>query len=215
MDAPIEVLTAMHISGEIAAENVSYEDFLRDFDGEHVEWIDGVVIRMSPITSDHNLITGFLFLLFKHLLALTGGGEVFTDPMIMRLETSRRGRAPDIQVLLPHKLHLIRKNEIAGAADLVVEVVSEDSQRRDRVEKFTEYERGRVPEYWILDPLRRESLFNSLGGSGLYELRPPDENGIYTSVVLPGLYLPADIFWRHPLPDAVETFRMAEAMMRD
>ena len=205
----------MNISGEIAAQNVSYEDFLRDFDSEHVEWIDGVVIRMSPITSEHNAITIFLILLFKNLLALTGGGEVYTDPMIMRLETSRRGRAPDIQVLLPHKLHLIRKNEIAGAADLAVEVVSEDSQRRDRVEKFTEYERGGVPEYWILDPLRKESLFNILGASGLYELRPPDENGIYTSVTLPRLKLPADIFWRQPLPDAVETFRMAEAMLRD
>lgn len=213
METPLQVRTVMNISGEVIAVDVRYEDFLRDFDGQHVEWIDGVVIRMSPVTTEHNALTGFLYLLFKNYLALTGGGEVFTDPVIMRLEAGRRGRSPDIQVLLPDKLHLIQKQEVAGAADLVVEVVSEESQRRDRVEKFTEYERGGVREYWIVDPLRKETLFYVIGEAGLYELRSLDTNGIYQSVVLPRLRLPLDILWRAPLPNAIEVFRLTEAML--
>ncbi len=39
-----------------------------------------------------------------------------------------------------------------GMADLVIEVVSDDSVARDRADKFYEYQTAGIQEYWIIDP---------------------------------------------------------------
>ncbi len=213
MERAFEAPTVMNISGDVIARDVSYEDFLNRYDGEHVEWIDGVVITMSPVTPDNNRISGFASRLLATYLELAGGGEVFTDPVVMRLPNQHRGRAPDIQVVLPANTHLVQGQEIAGPADLVVEVISPGSQHRDRVEKFAEYERAGVKEYWILDPTRHETLFYVLNAQGLYELQEPDEHGVYHSVVLDHLTIPAGIFWRDPLPNTVEILQMVQFML--
>jgi Uma2 family endonuclease len=41
---------------------------------------------------------------------------------------------------------------LQSAPDLVIEIVSPESGRKDRREKFRLYERYGVGEYWILDP---------------------------------------------------------------
>ena len=43
-----------------------------------------------------------------------------------------------------------------GAPDLVIEVSSPESAGRDRGEKFLEYEKARVREYWLIDPEREQ-----------------------------------------------------------
>lgn len=185
-------------SGSIIATDVGYEEFLHRYEGQRVEWIDGSVIEISPVSSDHNTISVFAITLFQAYLERTGGGRVFHDPMVMRPGDDFPGRSPDIQVILPHKYPIIGQNEIAGAADLVVEIVSPDSHRRDRVEKFNEYERAGVPEYWILDPIQRETLFYQLAPEGIYQHIPVDPDGYYQSRVLDRLRIKADLFWHPP-----------------
>lgn len=200
--------------GEVIAENVPYDDFLDKFDEMRVEWIDGTVIRMSPATPKHAGITGFLQLLFSNYLAFRDGGRVLTDVVIVKFSAAaKRGRAPDVIVILPDNLDIIKDRDIIGAPDLVVEVVSADSHSRDRVEKFAEYQRGGIREYWIIDPIRREALFYVLGDDGKYQSINPDDNGLYRSTVLDKLVIAPDIFWRESLPDGVETFRLVETML--
>jgi Uma2 family endonuclease len=201
--------------GEVIATNVSYEGFLKNFSDQHVEWIDGNVIQMSPSTPPHNQLLIFLASLLRNYVGFIGGGEIFVDSVVIRSEKQRRGRAPDVAVVLPHNYGIIKDNDISGAPDLVIEIVSPDSHRRDRVEKFTEYERLGVPEYWIIDPIRKETLFYILGNDKKYKSIEPDENGLYHSTVLDKLKIAVEIFWREKLPDGVETFRMVEALFSE
>jgi hypothetical protein len=45
----VDVPGTVRISGKIIARNVSYEEFMNGFEGQHVEWVNGVVIEMSSI----------------------------------------------------------------------------------------------------------------------------------------------------------------------
>ncbi|MBI4586646.1 MAG: Uma2 family endonuclease, partial [Planctomycetes bacterium] len=83
---------------------------------------------------------------------------------------------------------------------LAVEVVSPDSRERDRVEKFCEYERGGVREYWLIDPEEKRADFYQLGEDGKCRLAPAGPDGIYRSAVLPGLWIRTDWLWQEPLP---------------
>jgi Uma2 family endonuclease len=69
----------------------------------------------------------------------------------------------------------------------VVEVISDDSVHRDRVEKFLEYEREGVREYWIVDPRpRRKAIDVFVLEHGSFVPLSVDEEGWLQSKALPG-----------------------------
>jgi Uma2 family endonuclease len=193
----------------VIATGISFEQYMEQYAADYAEWVNGEVIRMSPVREIHDSIFRFLIMLFTAYLEQTGG-TLRVAPFVMRLDHARE---PDLQVILPEHLERIKDTLVDGPADLVVEIVSPESTERDRGDKFAEYERGGVAEYWIVDAVRKETLFYVLNADGIYEGHKPDEAGEYHSVVLSRLHLPADIFWRHLLPTLTETVRMVEAML--
>lgn len=79
-------------------------------------------------------------------------GEIIFAPIKVRLWPGKY-REPDI--VFVNKAHADRIHEEYWAgADLVVEIVSPDAsgRKRDLREKRRDYARGRIPEYWIVDP---------------------------------------------------------------
>ncbi|MDW8290080.1 MAG: Uma2 family endonuclease, partial [Armatimonadota bacterium] len=69
------------------------------------------------------------------------------------------GRSPDILFVSQQNLHRLKPTYLDGPADLVVEIISPESEERDRTQKFSEYERGGVREYWLIDPEKRLAEF--------------------------------------------------------
>jgi Uma2 family endonuclease len=200
--------------GRVVAENVPYEEYLTGKYGRHVEWIHGVVVAMMPIDIHHNDISQFLCALLDTYVHLTTGGRLLSEPMVMRASRDLPARQPDVQVLLQDRLHLLQEYEVAGAANLVVEIVSPGTEDTDRGAKFREYEKGGVPEYWILDRKRREALFYVLGDDGLYHNHLPVD-GSYTSAVLPKLKLSVDILWQETPPSVPDTVKLVEEMLKE
>ncbi|GIL12639.1 MAG: restriction endonuclease [Chloroflexota bacterium] len=198
----------------IVARDVSYQDYLTGRYGRHTEWINGVVIAMSPISVPHDQMQYYLRTLLSVYLQRTAGGFVFSDPVVMKSAPDMPGRQPDIQVVLPDRAHFIEQNQVAGPANLVVEIVSPDSVKRDRGAKFDEYEKGGVTEYWIIDPERREALFYVVGEDGLYHSRQPVE-GVYSSHVLSKLRLHVETLWQEKLPEVIEIVQMVEQMLME
>ena len=65
--------------------------------------------------------------------------------------TNTRATQPDVVFISTERLDII-KTRLMNAADLVAEVISPNSRRRDRIDKRDLYEQHGVKEYWIIDP---------------------------------------------------------------
>jgi hypothetical protein len=93
---------------------------------------------------------------------------------------------------------------------LVIEIVSPESETRDRATKLSEYEATGVPEYWLIDPPRTEWVIYHLGQDGRYHPRPLDTQGCVNSAVLPGFALNGSLLWQENpsgSPDLIEVAR--------
>ena len=64
--------------------------------------------------------------------------------------------APDLVFVRSDRLEIIGERSIEAAPDLVVEVVHEVTELRDRGIKRERYAQYGVPEYWIVDPWRAQ-----------------------------------------------------------
>jgi Uma2 family endonuclease len=111
---------------------------------------------------------------------------------------------PDVLFLANRHRDWIKDTYVDGPADIAIEVVSPDSEIRDRFVKLAEYQDAGVREYWLVDEPRREAHFYVLNNDGKYRGAPVSANGIYTSTVLPGLRLRVEWLWRDPLPTIEE-----------
>ncbi len=70
--------------------------------------------------------------------------------------------------------------------DLVVEVLSKGSKKRDTVEKREEYLRVGVAEYWVIDPVKRQLIVHHRAGD-IWEQETVTEDVVYRTYLLPGL----------------------------
>lgn len=156
-----------------------------------VEWKDGEIIEYMPPTDRHQDVTGSLFSFICDLVRLQGLGVVRVAPFEVKLWPDGPAREPDILFISRDRLSQLTPQRFEGGPDLVVEIVSSSSARADRVEKFIEYERAGVREYWVIDPRqgKEQAEFYQLDANGRFETVALDENGVYQSAVLPGLTL--------------------------
>ena len=117
-------------------------------------------------------------------------GEVFVSPVDVVLSGSKAVQ-PDVVFISTAKAAIVQ-NCIRGVPDLLVEVISEGSWRRDRVDKKALYEQFGVAEYWIVDPDSRLIEVFALA-EGTYRLHAraigPEAVG---SKLLPGLTVSFD-----------------------
>ena len=199
--APVEIALADEriANGRIVARGLSFDEFILapQFNGRHVEWVEGEVIEKMSVSLTHSLLVVFLTKLLGLVTELNNGGSVLADQFLMRLEDQERGREPDIIYVAPENESRLLSNYLDGPADLAIEVISRGSEVVDRGAKFEEYERGGVREFWLLDPHRREALFYVRDAEGLF--RPGlIQDGIYQSAVLPLVRLRVEWLWEQP-----------------
>lgn len=188
------------IASPSSKPKMTYEEFLKFYDGTRAEWVDGEVIEMSPASDRHQIIAGFLYSLFQHFTETHNLGMVRIAPLQMRIGKKLRGREPDIIFLSNAHLDRLKPNYIDGPADLAVEIISPDRGSRDRGDKFYEYEQSGVSEYWLIDYLRKQAEFYQLGEDGIYRAVSAGEDGIYHSRAIEGLWLKVEWLWQERLP---------------
>lgn len=180
---------------------MTYEQFLDWLDEDRLaEWVDGEARMVSPASDRHQDVADFLVSVLRSYVASNQLGIVRSAPCQMKLD--RTGREPDVLFIAEAHRDRLRPTYLDGPADLAIEIISPESIGRDRGEKFYEYERASIPEYWLIDPETERAEFYQLDASGRYALIPPDEQGRYHSHILPGFWMRVSWLWQPTLPAA-------------
>lgn len=123
----------------------------KEYKGKDFEIINGQVYMMSPARFDHAAIAGNIFFLFKKYL---WGKKCVPIPDGVKVEVKNKAGnknsvVPDFMVVCDRDK--IKNNKIVGAPDLVVEVISTSTRKKDRTVKKDAYEEMGVKEYWLVE----------------------------------------------------------------
>ena len=169
------------------------------------EWVDGKVVIMSPDNSGNSDLGGWLLSIVRSFVSRRKLGIVRGPGFFVRLPRQRRRRLPDLLFAGPSRQHMLEEQRFNGAPDLIMEVVSPDSESRDRREKYLEYERAGVREYWIIDPLSQRLEAYALR-RGAYVLIP-EKDGKIASGVIRGFWLKTEWFWQRSLPAELDVLK--------
>ena len=191
---PAPVLTPVERDDYIATARMTFDEWIDwDYEGGFTEWVDGEVRVYDTVTFPHSILVGFVRTVVNLFAEVVGDGIVASGPYSLRLGDGR-GRQPDVFYFAPGRRERVGQRFADGPADLIVEVLSDDSVTRDNREQFREYEAAGVREYWVIDsrPGRRIARFYILD-DGRYTEVLPDELGIYRSTVLERFWL--DVAW--------------------
>ena len=183
---------------------MTYEEFLAWADEDTLaEWVDGEVVMYSPASKRHQQLVSFLEKVLGIFVEQHDLGVVLSAPFQMK---SEHGREPDLLFVAHEHLDRLKEAYLDGPADMVVEIVSPESIERDRGNKFYEYARGGVPEYWLIDPLTQWGEFYHLH-EGRYRLAFEGREGQYHALTMPGLWLRVEWLWQEPLPGVLDVLR--------
>jgi Uma2 family endonuclease len=194
--ALLEALLFPPQSRGVMDKYVTYEEFLDWADEDTLaEWVDGEVIMYSPASRRHQEISFFLGQVIGIYVEQRQLGEVLLPPFQMKLAQS--GCEPDLIFVAQVHLDRLKETYLDGPADLAVEIVSPESAKRDRGEKFYEYAQGSVPEYWLIDPRTEWAEFYRLE-EGHYRTAFSGKQGRYNALVLPDFWLRVEWLWSPP-----------------
>ena len=131
------------------------EDYLSLPDDQRVEMIDGVFYDMAAPTTVHQSVAGFLFKkLLDFVMENKGPCFPFMSPVDVQLDCDDKTVVqPDVLVVCDRSKY--RDGRVWGAPDLVVEVLSPSTRRKDMQLKMYKYAGAGVREYWMVDPEKK------------------------------------------------------------
>lgn len=193
----------------VILSKMTYEEFLREYDGQYAEYVEGEIIKPLSVTQRHDFLTNFLITILTFYTSTKHLGRICGEPyqMKMGLGDKIKGREPDIFFVKTENLDRIGEQFFDGAADLVIEVISPESITRDTIDKFEEYEAAGVKEYWIINPNQRTANFYGYDENGKYKLLHLSAEGIFESRVIKGLWIKTDWLWQEDLPNLMDVLK--------
>jgi Uma2 family endonuclease len=181
-----------------AAMKLTYDDLmLLPDDGKRHEIIDGEHYVTPSPNIRHQTLVGAIHLLIANYLEDNPVGRILLSPLDVIFS--------NVDVVEPDLLYVSRDREdalagthVRGVPELVVEVASKGTRKRDETVKRRLYGRVGVIEYWIVDPEIEVVRVYRRAGDGFE--RPAElsrEAGdVLTTAILPGLNLPLSRIFR-------------------
>jgi Uma2 family endonuclease len=119
-------------------------------DGNQYEIISGQLqLKPSPTTTHQRMSLR----LVRTLLESCENEYIIMHAPVDVILSESETRQPDILMIHRNRAAIIHEHAVVGPPDLVIEILSPNSVKRDRMVKKESYAHFGVPEYWIVDPL--------------------------------------------------------------
>lgn len=146
---------------------------------------------MSPAPRPkHQLVLANLLTELMNFVKEKDLGLLFPAPIDVRLTEEDTVVQPDIVFIAKARLAMVQDAYIAGAPDLLVEILSPHNVQHDRRVKYRLYAETGVPEYWIVDPDQCTVSVHVLRGNAYVPLAELTADGVIVSEQLSDLQLP-------------------------
>ena len=178
----------------------TYADYLRlPDDGRRYEVIRGHLYVAPAPRAGHQFVSWRLNQTFGRFVDEHRLGVLFTAPFDVLLPNGIATPVqPDLVFCRSGNLPRLDDPHFRGVPDVVLEIESPSTRKRDRSIKLAAYRDAGVPEYWRLDPGSRTVtvLVLSKDGRSYVELGRFGPGDTIRSSVLPGLAIPVDALFR-------------------
>lgn len=187
MDALLERPWRLHPATyrEMEADGV-----FRRYDGVRVEYLEGIVVPMSPPGDPHDVVIAALNVLAVR--AMPAGAQVRPQ---MSLDVAPTWMPqPDLAVVLEPDVRRVGDGKPSTAA-WVVEV-AETSLSKDLAIKAPVYAAAGVPELWVVDVVGLRLHRFTGRAADRYEHRELLTSGTVAVASVPGLEVDLDALWR-------------------
>ncbi len=181
------------------AVKLTYDDFvLFPDDGKRHELIDGEHYVTPSPSIRHQEISGRLHLLIGAWLEEHPVGKIFFAPLDVLLSKFDVVEPDLLYVSNERAATLLAGQHVTGAPDLVVEIGSPATRKRDETIKRRLYERSGVVEYWIVDPdIDAIRVYCRVGDRFARAVELSREGGdVLTTTLLRGLEIPLSRLFR-------------------
>ena len=169
----------------------TYEDYRATADDKRYELLNGDLMMVPAPNRRHQQVLGRLLIELGRFTQEHGLGEVYVAPFDVVLS--------DTDVVQPHLLfishareHTITDENVRGAPDLVIEILSPSTADRDVGYKHDLYSRHGVLEYWVVDPMARTVAVHRQRHGSLELAGTFGRGGSLETALLPGLQLKLD-----------------------
>lgn len=152
----------------------TYKDYCSWPDDERWELIEGTAYDMSPApVRKHQKISSILHTIINNYLS-GKPCESYAAPFDVLFPASKDQLTDEITTVVQPDISVICDKSIltdagcTGAPDMLIEILSPSTAKKDMDEKYHLYEKHGVKEYWVVDP-----------GSEYIRIFIPDENKKY------------------------------------
>ena len=133
---------------------LTYQDYA-DLEGdERYELLDGRLVPVPARNTAHQAASIRLMSEMYFFIEENGLGRLYPAPFDV-LFTNFDVVQPDLLFISGDRKHAITPDNVQGAPDMVVEILSPATSRMDWHDKRELYARHGVREYWIVDPANR------------------------------------------------------------
>ena len=137
----------------VTGTKLTYQDYVNTPDDERYELINGELILVPAPNISHQRSHRKLGVLITVFVDRHELGEVFLAPTdVVLSNTETEVVQPDVLFISKEREHIITEANIQGAPDLIVEILSPSTAKRDWQTKRDLYARHGVKEYWLADP---------------------------------------------------------------
>src|SRR5688572_324044 len=142
-------MTAAELARPTAQRRWTYDEMVTELPENNLpmELWDGEIVMSPTPTPSHQTIVGSFYREIDDFVRANKAGQGFLSPLDVVL-SKHRVVQPDVFFVSKANKEIIQ-DRIRGVPDLAVEIISQGSGKRDRVEKKALYQQVGIAEYWI------------------------------------------------------------------